>query len=176
MAMLLLLGSFGLNDFGVAVWRALIPQKSRARADGPAHLWHRNSAGPAQILCCWGGHINLLPPWNLGAPMFAQTLRLARGLLLLSHCLCLGCFVQVAPKRSSFADMLQNSSLRHGLALRWCGWVAGGDVSRLATICLNQAGENALVSRVGPVVFGMLMAESTARAGSWGRPLLAFLQ
>jgi len=113
----------------------------------------------------FGAVTYLLPPWNLGAP-YVPNLALGTWLMLLPFSL-LGVLVQVSAEEIVFRGYVQQQlAARFNSPLVWM--VLPAVIFALGHYLPDQAGENALVIALWAGVFGMLMADLTARAGSLG--------
>ncbi|QLL41205.1 CPBP family intramembrane glutamic endopeptidase [Sulfitobacter pontiacus] len=165
MAMFLLLGSFGLMIVGVAVVTRVVHKRPVRGLIGPSGLVVPQFWAVLKMLVLLGAVTYLLPPWNLGAP-YVPNLALGTWLMLLPFSL-LGVLVQVSAEEIVFRGYVQQQlAARFNSPLVWM--VLPAVIFALGHYLPDQAGENALVIALWAGVFGMLMADLTARAGSLG--------
>lgn len=165
-AMFLVLFSFAIWPF--AIWVALRTVHHRAfgRVLGRAVV----QQGKAVFLALAVLHIALfiLPPWDTGLPDSSQVINnlpFSRWLLLLPLSL-LAVLVQVSAEEVLFRGYLQQQ-----LAARWASPLVWMVLPSLAFGLLHyngDAGSNAWLFVGWAVMFALMMADLTARAGSLG--------
>ncbi len=164
-AMFLLLGSFGLMTVGVAVVTRLMHRRPAMSLLGPLTLAVPQFLVVARILVLIGALIYLLPPWDMGGP-YVKNMALGTWMLLLPLSL-LAVFIQVSAEEVVFRGYVQQQlAARFRSPFFWM--VIPSMLFALGHYLPNQAGENALIIALWAGVFGMLMADITARAGSLG--------
>lgn len=164
-AMFLLLGSFGLMVVSVAVVTAVLHKRSFASLIGPLHLVGPQFWRVTWLLILVGIVTYLLPPWDLGAP-YVSNMALGKWVLLLPLSL-LAVFVQVSAEEIVFRGYVQQQlAARFKSPLVWM--VLPSVLFAFGHYLPNEAGENAIIIALWAGVFGILMADLTARAGSLG--------
>tara|TARA_R110002012_G_scaffold93833_5_gene227599 strand:- start:57 stop:947 length:891 start_codon:yes stop_codon:yes gene_type:complete len=165
MAMFLLLGSFGLMIVGIAVVTRLIHRRPVSGLIGPVNLAVPQFIAVVRILVIIGAVTFLLPPWNFGTP-FVSNMPLGQWVVLLPFSLVF-VLVQVSAEEIVFRGYVQQQlAARFKSPLIWM--VLPSSLFALGHYLPDQAGENAIVIALWAGVFGMLMADLTARAGSLG--------
>ena len=111
------------------------------------------------------GAIFLLPPWDLGAPLTANV-PAARWLLVLPFAV-LAVLVQVTAEELLFRGYVQQQlAARFRSPIIWI--IVPAVLFGLGHYMPNEAGDNARLIVVWSIVFGILMADLTARAGTLG--------
>lgn len=164
-AMFLLLGSFGLMTLGVTIVARVLHRRSFASLIGPLGLATSQFSAVVRLLMIIGAVIYLLPPWDLGEP-YVPNLELGKWVLLLPFSL-VAVFVQVSAEEIVFRGYVQQQlAARFSSPIIWM--VLPSFLFALGHYLPNDAGENALIIALWAGVFGMLMADLTARAGSLG--------
>lgn len=164
-AMFFLLGSFGLMIVGVAVVTRVIHRRSVWGLIGPIGLAVPQFFAVVRILVVIGAVTLLLPPWNLGAP-FVSNMAIGKWVLLLPFSL-IFVLLQVSAEEIVFRGYVQQQlAARFNSPLIWM--VMPSVLFALGHYLPDQAGENAIVIALWAGVFGMLMADLTARSGSLG--------
>ncbi|MEP4195104.1 MAG: type II CAAX endopeptidase family protein [Aliishimia sp.] len=165
-AMLLLLGSFGVWIF--AIWIALHAVHERALRPvlGPQLCSHAlkvfTLVGLVQLV------VAVLPPWNGGMPNgmeYVVNLPFGRWLLLLPLSL-IAVLIQVSAEEILFRGYLQQQ-----LAAKWRSpliWMVVPSALFGLGHYDSEAGSNAWLFVIWAMIFGLLMADLTARAGSLG--------
>ena len=169
-AMYLLLFSFGLMIAGVAMALRVVHRRSLAGLLGPRALFVRQFGVVTVALLLLGVVILLLPPWGMGGELIPN-LPFGRWFLLLPLSL-LAVLVQVSAEEIVFRGYLQQQ-----LAARFNSpviWMAVPSVVfAMGHYLPEAAGPNALMVALWAGIFGMLMADLTARAGSLGPAIAA---
>lgn len=169
-AMYLLLGSFGMMIFGVAVPLKVLHHRGVSSLLGPRALVLSQFKTVLALLILLQMAIVILPPWDMGGELLPN-MDLGRWLLLLPFSL-LAVLIQVSAEEVIFRGYLQQQ-----LAARFASpvvWMIIPSVLFAAGHYQPEsAGENALIITLWAGVFGMLMADLTARAGSLGPAIAA---
>lgn len=164
-AMFLLLGSFGFMMVGVGVAARLVHRRSFATLIGPLRLAIVQFSLVLRILVVLGAVVFLLPPWDLGAP-YVSNMALGKWVLLLPLSLA-AVFIQVSAEEIVFRGYVQQQlAARFKSPLVWM--VLPSVLFALGHYLPEDAGENAIIIALWAGVFGMLMADLTARSGSLG--------
>lgn len=164
-AMFLLLGSFGFMMVGVGVAARLVHRRSFATLIGPLRLAIVQFSLVLRILVVLGAVVFLLPPWDLGAP-YVSNMGLGKWVLLLPLSLA-AVFIQVSAEEIVFRGYVQQQlAARFKSPLVWM--VLPSVLFALGHYLPEDAGENAIIIALWAGVFGMLMADLTARSGSLG--------
>jgi uncharacterized protein len=164
-AMFLLLGSFALMTLGVTIVARVLHQRSFASLIGPLGLAVAQFSAVVRLLVVVSVVIFLLPPWDLGDPL-VPNLELGTWVLLLPFSL-VAVFVQVSAEEIVFRGYVQQQlAARFKTPLVWM--VLPSFLFALGHYMPNELGENALIIALWAGVFGMLMADLTARAGNLG--------
>ncbi|NIZ60331.1 CPBP family intramembrane metalloprotease domain-containing protein [Sedimentitalea sp. CY04] len=164
-AMLVLLGGFGFAIVGVSVAARILQKRSVFSITGPPRTAARQFAWVSLYLIALGGVLLLLPPYQLGAPMVSNLPALTwLALLPLSLTVVL---VQTGAEEILFRGYIQQgiaARFRHPLI-----WLMVPSVLfALGHYVPAEAGENATLIAIWAGLFGFLMADLTARAGTLG--------
>lgn len=163
--LLLLLACFSFVTIAVGVAARVMQKRSLLSVVGPAGLAVRQFWLVFRFLLILGAAILLLPPYDMGAPLEAN-LPFGRWLLLLPLSL-LGVLVQTSAEEILFRGYVQQSlAARFKSPLVWM--ILPSVLFGLGHYLPVQAGENAWLIAVWSGVFGVLMADLTARAGTLG--------
>jgi hypothetical protein len=164
-AMFLLLGSFGLMVMAVAIVARVLHRRSVASLIGPAQLAIPQFGAVMRILLVVWVITYLLPPWDLGEP-YISNMTLGRWVLLLPLSL-VAVLIQVSAEEIVFRGYVQQQlAARFKSPLVWM--VLPSVLFALGHYLPNEAGENAVTIALWAGVFGILMADLTARSGSLG--------
>jgi len=164
-AMLALLGGFGFLIVGVTVAARLLQKRSLVSVTGPPRVVVRQFMRVSRYLLMLGGVLLLLPPYQMSAPMVAN-LPMLTWLALLPLSL-LTLLLQTGAEEILFRGYIQQglaARFRHPLI--WL--ILPSTVFALGHYLPAEAGENAVLIAVWAGVFGVLMADLTARAGTIG--------
>lgn len=164
-AMFLLLGSFGFMIIGVTVVTRLIHRRSFLSLIGPLNVAIPHFVAVTRMLVILGAVTLLLPPWNLGEP-FVSNMAIGKWVLLLPLSL-LGVLIQVSAEEIVFRGYVQQQ-LAARFRSPWLWMVLPSVLFALGHYMPAQAGENAWVIALWAGVFGIMMADLTARSGSLG--------
>ncbi len=164
-SLLVLLASFGFVALGVALAARLLQHRAPVGLIGPLPLAVRQFWRVLRLLLLLSAVVMILPPWDYGEPL-VQNMTPGRWVLLLP--LSLGAvLVQTATEELLFRGYIQQT-----LAARFAHpavWVLLPSVLFAAGHYLPvQAGDNAVLIALWAGLFGVLMADLTARAGTLG--------
>jgi membrane protease YdiL (CAAX protease family) len=163
--MYVLLFGFGLLVVAVICAVAIVHRRGVPSLIGPwrqtAHQFWRVCAG---LACLYGGLL-VLPPWDLGGPLVAN-LPIGLWLALLPISL-LAVLVQVTGEEVLFRGYLQQQ-LAARFASSWVFLWVPSVLFGAGHYAPIEAGENAWIIALWAVMFGVLMADITARAGTLG--------
>lgn len=165
LAMYVLLFGFGLLGVSVVCATMIVHGRGFAGLIGPPRRFLRQFGRVCAGLVVLYGAVLVLPPWDLGAPLGANLpVALWLGLLPLSL---VAVLVQVSAEELLFRGYLQQQ-----LAARFNGaWVfvlVPSVLFGLGHFMPDQAGDNAGLIALWAMVFGVLLADITARAGTLG--------
>jgi uncharacterized protein len=165
LAMYLLLFSFGLMIFATGASVRLLHHRSFGSLFGPSRAALRQGGRVAAFLALLTVVTYLLPPWDMGGT-FEANMPLGRWLMLLPLSL-LAVLVQVSAEEVLFRGYIQQQlAARFRSPLIWM--VLPAALFALGHYLPDAAGQNAMLIALWAGVFGMLMADLTARAGSLG--------
>lgn len=165
LAMYLLMGSFGLMLISTAIVVRGLHQRPVSGLLGPMAAFFPQFVVVTVALIGLGIVLAVLPPWDLGGDL-RRNMGYGRWFLLLP--LSLGAvLIQVSAEEVFFRGYLQQqlaARFRHPLI-----WMVLPSAF-FGTLHYDYAtaGANALIIAVWATIFGMLMADLTARAGSLG--------
>lgn len=168
-AMLALLFSFGLISASVLIVVRTLHKRDALGVIGPVSLAVPQFFRVVIALIMLGIILSVLPPYGYGEPLVPAT---GAGLwaLLLPFSL-IAVFFQISAEEILFRGYLQQQlGARFRSPLIWMG--IPSFIFALGHYQPNEAGENAVMITVWAGVFGLLMADLTARAGTIG-PALA---
>lgn len=164
-AMLAMLGGFGFVTAGVAVAARLLQKRTLFSVTGAPRLLVHQFARVSLYLLALAGALLLLPPYQMDAPM-VPNLPLLTWLALLPFSL-LALLVQTSAEEILFRGYIQQSlAARFQHPLIWL--VLPSVLFALGHYLPAEAGDNALLITVWAGLFGILMADLTARAGTVG--------
>lgn len=163
--MYIMLGTFVFMLMPVGVVVVLLHKRSALSLLGPLPLAIRQFAVVLPVLALLGFALLILPPWDMGAPL-APNLALGTWLLLLPFSL-LAVLVQVSAEEVFFRGYVQQQlAARFRSPLIWM--IFPSALFALGHYLPEEAGSNAMMIAIWAGVFGVLMADITARAGSLG--------
>ena len=132
---------------------------------GPGALFRAQFLSVLFMLVILNLVVLVLPPWDIGGPLEMNNPP-GRWLLVLPFAV-LAIMVQVSAEEILFRGYLQQQlAARFSTPLVWIGVPAA--LFGLGHYMPSEAGENANLIVIWAVVFGILMADLTARAGSLG--------
>ncbi len=165
LAMYLLLASFALMLISTVFVTRMLHHRSALSLLGPSDRFVPQFAAVTLALIALGIVLTLLPPWDMGGAL-VRNMDLGRWLLLLPLSLIV-VLIQVSGEEVFFRGYLQQQ-----LAARFQNPLAWMVLPSVVFGALHYdpatAGEHAAIIALWAVVFGMLMADLTARAGSLG--------
>lgn len=165
LAMFLLLFSFGLMTLSVAISVRVMHQRTFLSLLGPLSVFWRDFRAVAVMLVLVSVVIAILPPWDMGGD-YVPNLPFGTWLMLLPVSL-LAVFVQVSAEEIAFRGYVQQQlAARFRSPLIWM--VLPSVLFSMGHYLPDMAGENAILIAVWAGVFGILMADLTARSGSLG--------
>lgn len=165
LAMFLLLISFGWMTVSVAVVVRVLHKRPVRSLLGPLPLAWAHFRSVSIMLIVLGIVLFVLPPWDMGGDM-VPNMALSRWLILLPLSL-LAVLIQVSAEEIVFRGYVQQQlAARFRSPLIWM--VLPSVLFALGHYLPDMAGENALVIALWAGMFGMLMADLTARSGSLG--------
>ena len=164
-AMLLLLGSFAFMSLATGLAVRLLHHRPMRSLLGPLALALRQFVMVFAALVMLGVALLVLPPWDMGAPLIPH-LPLGLWVMLLPVSL-LAVLVQTSAEEIFFRGYLQQQlAARFRMPVVWM--VLPSVFFALGHYMPQEAGGNAVIVAVWAGVFGLLMADITARAGSLG--------
>ena len=164
-AMYMVLGSFGMMILGLAVPLKLLHQRGVSSLIGPSAVAWGQFKMVLAILVVLQVVVAILPPWDFGGKL-VRNMDIGPWLMLLPFSL-LAVLIQVSAEEIVFRGYLQQQlAARFRSPLVWM--VIPSVLFALGHYQPEAMGENALIITVWAGIFGMLMADLTARAGSLG--------
>ncbi|MEX0284917.1 MAG: lysostaphin resistance A-like protein [Paracoccaceae bacterium] len=165
LTMLVTLYSFGFLIVGVGVSARALHQRGLETVFGPLIPCMVQFRNVALVIVALGAVLLILPPYNMGMELIPNT-PVRVWLLLLPFGL-LGVIIQSAAEEVLFRGYLQQQlAARFRSPLIWIGIPSA--LFAAGHYLPAQAGDNALIIAVWSGVFGVLMADLTARAGTLG--------
>ena len=164
-AMFALLGSFALMIVGVGIVTRVLHRRSVLSLIGPLHVALPQFGAVTRTVFLVGAVIFLLPPWGMGDP-YVSNMAIGKWVMLLPLSL-IGVLIQVSAEEMVFRGYVQQQ-LAARFRSPWIWMVLPSVIFALGHYLPDQAGENALIIALWAGVFGILMADLTARAGSLG--------
>lgn len=163
--LLVLLGSFGFVTLGVFLAARLIQKRPGLSVIGPMRQAMRQFRVVLITLIALGVVLAVLPPYSIGPPLI-ENLALGTWLTLLPLSL-LAVLVQASAEEILFRGYVQQSlAARFSSPLVWM--VLPSALFALGHYLPAQAGDNAVPIAIWAGLFGILMADLTARAGTLG--------
>lgn len=173
LAMLVLLGTFGFMTLGVAVAVRVAHQRGILGVLGHIPLLLAQFRDVLIVLAVINLAIWILPPWNWGDEPFEANMALSLWLMLLPFSLC-ALLVQVSAEEILFRGYIQQQlAARFSSPLVWM--LIPSVLFGLGHYLPEEAGTNAVLIALWAVVFGLLMADLTARAGTLGPAIAVHL-
>ncbi|NNE53884.1 MAG: CPBP family intramembrane metalloprotease [Sulfitobacter sp.] len=165
LTMFLLLFSFGFMAVGVGISARILHKRSFLSLLGPMRVFWRDLRRVLFALLGVALAIVLLPPYDMGGA-FVPNLEPRLWLSLLPLSL-IAVFVQVSAEEIVFRGYVQQQlAARFKSPLIWM--VLPAFLFALGHYLPDMAGENALTIAIWAGIFGILMADLTARSGSLG--------
>lgn len=163
--MAMLLGSFVYAIVAVALVVQGLHHRSLGSVIGPKHRAIWQGTRVLRILAVLVAVLVILPPYSMGAPL-GRNLDLARWLMWLPLSLAL-VLIQVSAEEILFRGYLQQGlAARFKSPLVWM--VLPSALFGMGHYMPAEAGENAWLIVAGSTLYGVLMADLTARSGSLG--------
>lgn len=165
LAMFVLLASFACMTLSAALVVRVLHRRPFLSLIGPLQLAWKDFRAVTLMLIGLGVIIAVLPPWDMGGAL-VPNMPLSQWLVLLPLSL-LGVFVQVSAEEIVFRGYVQQQlAARFRSPMVWM--IAPSALFALGHYLPDSAGENALAIALWAGVFGVLMADLTARSGSLG--------
>ena len=165
LSVLFLLFSFAFLFFGGVVALKVAHARGFLEVFGEPAQLRRQFWAVLAVLALINFVVAVLPPWDLGAPLVSNV-PLMRWLAVLPFAI-LAVLVQVTAEEFFFRGYLQQQlAARFRSPLIWI--LVPSLMFGLGHYMPTEAGENARPIVVWSVVFGILMADLTARAGTLG--------
>ncbi|WP_425657370.1 CPBP family intramembrane glutamic endopeptidase [Roseobacter sp. EG26] len=162
-AMYLTLLSFGFMILGVAIALRVVHNRGLPAALGDGQLFRQQMVSVLVLLILINIAIWVLPPWDLGAPL-VPNMNLSLWAVLLPFSL-VAVFIQVSAEEILFRGYIQQQlAARFNSPLIWMLMPAG--LFGLGHYLPDTAGPNALPIALWAMIFGIMMADLTARAGT----------
>lgn len=172
LSMLILLGSFGFVIVGTGVATRVMQSRAPIGLVGPLPLALVQFWRVFRTLALLGVALYVLPPWDMGQPLEVN-LTLNRWLVLLPMSLMV-VLIQTSAEEILFRGYIQQSlAARFSSPLIWMFLPAS--LFALGHYLPAEAGENAVPIALWAGVFGCLMADLTARAGTLGPAIAVHL-
>jgi membrane protease YdiL (CAAX protease family) len=164
-SMIFLLSTFGLMTIGVIVALRVAHLRGLGSVLGDWALFRHQFWSVLVMLVGLNLAIFVLPPWDMGAPLVPNVPPL-RWLVALPFAL-LAVMVQVSAEEILFRGYLQQQlAARFSSPLVWI--TVPALLFGVGHYVPAENGENAMLIAIWAVLFGILMADLTARAGSLG--------
>lgn len=165
LSMLFLLASFGLMTLSVIVALRVAHLRGFLEVLGPGALFKQQFFAVLVMLILVNGAVAILPPWGMGEPLAPNTPPV-QWLVVLPFAL-IAIMVQVSAEEILFRGYLQQQlAARFSSPLVWL--VIPAVLFGVGHYMPEEAGENANLFIIWAVIFGLLMADLTARAGTLG--------
>lgn len=172
-AMLVLLGTFGFMILGVAVAVRVAHQRGILGVLGNIPLLASQFRDVLIVLVVINLVIWVLPPWSWGEEAFEPNMALSAWLILLPFSLA-ALLVQVSAEEILFRGYLQQQlAARFSSPLVWM--LIPSVLFGFGHYLPDEAGSNATLIALWAGVFGILMADLTARAGTLGPAIAVHL-
>ncbi len=172
MSMLVLLGSFGFVAVGTAVAVTWLHRRPVGSVFGPLPAFSRQFRRSLAALVLLGAVLLVLPPyWQPGDLVANLPLPVWIALLPLSLA---GVLIQSGAEEMLFRGYIQQQ-LAARFPSRWVWMVLPSALFALGHYLPADAGDNALIVALWSGVFGLLMADLTARAGTLGPAIAVHL-
>lgn len=170
--LLVLLGSFGFVTIGALVAAQVIQRRAPLGLIGPLPLAWRQFRAVLVMLVAISAVLMVLPPYDAGAPV-VENLAFGTWLALLPLAL-LAVLVQVSAEEILFRGYVQQAlAARFSHPLVWMALPAA--LFAAGHYIPAEAGENAVPIALWAGLFGILMADLTARAGTLGPAIAVHL-
>ena len=164
-AMYILLFSFGFMTLGVVVALKVAHKRGVLPLFGNIPQALSQFRDVLTVLLLVNAAVFLLPPWGMGTPLVSNMSFTSWTLLLPISLLAI--FVQVSAEEILFRGYIQQQlAARFASPLVWMAFPAV--VFGMGHYVPTEAGSNATLIALWAVLFGILMADLTARAGTLG--------
>lgn len=164
-SMLVTLYSFGFVIVGVGLTLRLLHHRDLASLMGPGNVLMYQFMRVIAAMVAVGAVLMVLPPYNMGMEV-RQNLPFSSWLVLLPLSL-IGVVIQSASEEVLFRGYIQQQlAARFSSPLVWMALPSA--LFALGHYLPVQAGDNALLIALWAGMFGLMMADLTARAGSLG--------
>ena len=165
LAMLALLFNFGLITIAVGLVVVILHRRPPMSVLGPVALLRDHFIKAMVALLLLQGVLVVLPPWGMGTPL-EPGLALPTWLGFLPAAL-LAILVQTSAEEVLFRGYIQQQlAARIPHPVVWMGLPS--IIFGMAHYAPDAAGDHALLVAIWACVFGLLMADLTARSGSLG--------
>ncbi len=164
-ALLVLLGSFGFSIIGVHVGVRFVQKRSIFDLIGPMGVFWHQFGRVLLYLVALTFVLGALPPYSIGEPLIPN-LPFERWLALLPLAL-IALLIQTGAEEVLFRGFAQQS-LAARFQSKWVFLLVPSILFALGHYIPAQAGDNAVLVAVWAGVFGLAVADLTARAGSLG--------
>lgn len=165
LAMYLLLSSFAFMSVGVGLSVRVIHGRSFLSLLGPINMLHQDFLRVCALVVGVFAVVAVLPPWGMGGDL-VPNLAFGRWLALLIPSLVF-IAIQTSAEEIVFRGYVQQQlAARFRSPLIWM--VLPSALFALGHYLPDMAGDNALLIAIWAGVFGILMADLTARSGSLG--------
>lgn len=172
LAMYILLSSFMFMAVGAGISARLLHDRAFVTLLGPLPLLRRDFRMVSLAVLSVMALVFLLPPWDMGGD-FVPNLPFATWLVLLLPSLFF-VLLQVSAEEIVFRGYVQQQlAARFRSPLIWM--VLPSVLFALGHYLPDTAGDNALMIAIWAGVFGLLMADLTARSGSLGPAIAVHL-
>ncbi|MGC1496256.1 MAG: type II CAAX endopeptidase family protein [Sulfitobacter sp.] len=172
LAMFLLLFSFVFMTTAIGVAVRVVHRRPFFSLLGDLRLGVRQFVAVSAMMLGLMLIVFVLPPWDMGGE-FVPNLDMSRWLMLLPLSL-FAVFIQVSAEEVVFRGYVQQQlAARFRSPLVWM--VLPSVVFAVGHYLPDTAGENALIIAAWAGIFGILMADLTARAGSLGPAIAVHL-
>lgn len=171
-ALLLLLTTFSFFAIGAVLAVQLLHGRSAVTLIGPLRTAWAQFRDVLLLLCLLGLVLLVLPPWDSGLAL-EQNMAFGKWVALLPLSFA-ALMIQVTTEEILFRGYLQQQ-LAARFRSPWI-WICVPSVMFAAGHYVpSEAGENALLIALWAAVFGVLMADLTARAGTLGPAIAVHL-
>lgn len=165
MGLLVMLGSFIFVTAGVAAAARQFQKRSLFSVIGPLDQTARQFWQVFRLLLVLGLVVLVLPPYDMGAPL-KPNMAFGHWLLVLPVSL-VAILIQTSAEEILFRGYIQQSlAARFRSPLIWM--LLPALLFAVGHYLPSQAGDNAVLIAVWSGIFGLLMADLTARAGTLG--------
>ncbi|MDW3223801.1 MAG: type II CAAX endopeptidase family protein [Paracoccaceae bacterium] len=169
LAMFILLASFGFMILGVAIALRVAHKRGFADVFGDRATCFAQMRAVLAILLLINLVVWILPPWDMGAPLVSN-MNLGTWLILLPISLT-AVLIQVSAEEVLFRGYIQQQlAARFSSPLIWM--LVPAVLFGFGHYMPEEAGPNATAIAIWAVVFGILMADLTARAGTLGPAII----